>query len=653
MAGAASSIPIKDVLSMTPQRAGEVFWSLANIAMVADGTWLQQPKEMTKPIYGMSIDTRTMQVGEAYLAIKGDRFDGHKFVVDAIDAGASLVIVSDAQVMKDIEAERGSGEMREDVVGRIDGGEASFNFRERCSDDAGETCGGCCGESEKCGLGAGNGGNEGILESDTFEEGGVSGGERCARLGDVGILLVEDTVKALQSLAKAWRDVLFDCNNKIIAVGGSNGKTTTRHLIHTLLHGRMVALDRSPAVTGELNPPNPKSPLPDTERPDLWRVHQLIGTQSPKSFNNHIGVPLTLLGAFAEDDFTVVEIGTNHPGEVEELAGIVRPDAVVITSIGREHMEFFGSLEGVAKEEATLLSHVRPGGLIVIEDGAAEKVGPFASPPMNHHRMTFGASRDCSLQMIDFEQHADGISFSVKMPGQNVLGPVNVPLIGMHSAINLMAAIAIAKWMGVDDIQLNLGLFAIMGVPGRLQLIPLKQQTNVIHDAYNSNPDSLHASLDILEGLEGPDADEFGMGVLASISPSGANAVEASGGGKKSSHTAPAISKPRTVVLGDMLELGEHEVVEHNAAAHRVREMLDSGEITMAIFVGERMCRAAEPLKEFRNIAHRVHLVKKWEEGTGEEIVKLIPQGQTILLKGSNGVGLGRLIEPLKQKFGE
>ncbi len=133
-------------------------------------------------------------------------------------------------------------------------------------------------------------------------------------------------------MAGAYRDHLRDRGCKVIAVAGSNGKTTTRHLIHSLLSA------------------------------------SLRGSQSPKSFNNHIGVPLTLLAGGEADDFVVVEVGTNHPGEIDALGAIIRPDAAVVTSIGREHIEFFKSLEGVAAEEARIFSHVPAGGLLVAID---------------------------------------------------------------------------------------------------------------------------------------------------------------------------------------------------------------------------------------------------------------------------------------------
>ena len=153
--------------------------------------------------------------------------------------------------------------------------------------------------------------------------------------GAVSCLVVTDSITALQALARAYRDVLKQTNTMVIGVTGSNGKTTTRHLIHTAL-----------STT-------------------------LKGTQSPKSFNNHLGVPLTILAASTDDDFVVSEIGSNFPGEIAFLAEIVRPDIGVITSVGTAHIGHFGTKEAIANEKASLLLHVQPDGLVVIPDEGA------------------------------------------------------------------------------------------------------------------------------------------------------------------------------------------------------------------------------------------------------------------------------------------
>jgi len=228
------------------------FWTPQQFELVTAGTWVHAPADADARLAGVSIDSRTIRPGEVFVALPGERFDGHDFLERAAEAGAAILIVE-----------------------------------EEAAVDRGVMPDGCA------------------------------------------ILQVQDTYATLRQLGRAYRGWLAAHNVTVIAVTGSNGKTTTRHLIHAACSAK------------------------------------LSGTQSPKSFNNHIGVPLTLLAASVEDDFVVVEIGTNHPGEVAALGELVRPDAAVITSVGEEHMAFFGTLEAVAVEEASIGRFVRPGGFVV------------------------------------------------------------------------------------------------------------------------------------------------------------------------------------------------------------------------------------------------------------------------------------------------
>ncbi len=310
------------------------FWTAANLAALTGGQWLGDPPQSDLPIAGLSIDSRTLRPGQAYLAIPGDRFDGHRFIPDALAQGAAIAIASDPTKLK----------------------------------------------------------------------------PRASNL-----LLVCDPVAALQALATAYRDLLAEHECCVIAVGGSNGKTTTRHLIHQLL------------IAGGLE-----------------------GTQSPKSFNNHLGVPLTLLGASPDHDFVACEIGTNHPGEVAALAKILRPDVAVITSIGAEHLEFFGDLAGVEREEYSLLDALAP----------------------------------------------DGIAFTPRDELEPYGGELSLP--GEHNRMNAAYAEAVAMHLGVDEDRIAAALARATPPPGRLNMRRLAQGVTLIDDTYNANPDSMRAALGVL-----------------------------------------------------------------------------------------------------------------------------------------------------------
>ena len=286
-------------------------------------------------------------------------------------------------------------------------------------------------------------------------------------------LVVEDAVEALQELGSAFRDELARGGCKVLAVGGSNGKTTTRHLLHHVL-----------TAVG------------------------LRGTQSPKSFNNHLGVPLTLLAASPDDDFVACEIGTNHPGEIAALSELVWPDAAVITSIGREHLEHFGSVEAIAQEEAAVLPFVRPNGVVATPAEAAAWLMP----------------------------HYDVQERVTLLPVRNDAGvPEDFPLLGRHNRLNAALVLAVARWLGLDEPAAVAALRTAAPPPGRLTRIALGQGVTLLDDTYNANPDSMAAALELLEQLPyGSDRDR---------------------GGRK------------IAVLGEMRELGEHAPEAHAEVA--------------------------------------------------------------------------------------
>ena len=314
-------------------------------------------------------------------------------------------------------------------------------------------------------------------------------------------LVVEDTVEALQELGSAHRDALDRSGCKVLAVAGSNGKTTTRHLLHHVL-----------TAAG------------------------LRGTQSPKSFNNHLGVPLTLLAASPDDDFVACEIGTNHPGEIAALGQLVWPDAALITSIGREHLEHFGSLEGVAREEAALLPFVRASGLVATP-------APAAAALMPHY---------------DVQEHV------TLLPIRDDAGvPDDLPLLGQHNRLNAALVLAVARWLGIDESKAVAALRTAKPPPGRLNCIPLSRGVTLIDDTYNANPDSMAAALELLEQL-----------------PYGSHHDH---GGRK------------IAVLGEMRELGEHAKEAHAQVGRLADDAADVVHLLGSAYSSETSPSASPP----------------------------------------------------------
>jgi UDP-N-acetylmuramoyl-tripeptide--D-alanyl-D-alanine ligase len=249
------------------------------------------------------------------------------------------------------------------------------------------------------------------------------------------ILKVADTVKALQALARAYRDVLKEAGCKVIGIAGSNGKTTTRHLIHHVL------------------------------------THAgLKGTQSPKSFNNHLGVPLTLLSGKPQDDFVACEIGTNHPGEIDFLSAIARPDIAVITSIGEEHLEFFKDLDGVIEEEFAIANHF---------DAQTLCVAPNDLPWVD------SKIEAAYLRAEPLHERAAGLG--------EQLDRVHEPT---QQCGMLSACVGLA--MGLDRSQIADAFADAPRPPGRWQKIVLQDRVTIIHDAYNANPASVFAAVTAL-----------------------------------------------------------------------------------------------------------------------------------------------------------
>lgn len=299
-------------------------------------------------IQSVCTDTRFMQPGALFVALRGERFDGHQFLPQAAAGGAIAALV-------DHEPE--------------------------------------------------------------------------VQLPNVHLILVPDTRKALGQLATHARKQM---RAKVIAVAGSNGKTGTKHLIHAALGTR------------------------------------LRGTISPKSFNNDIGVPLTILPADPNQDYVVLEMGTNHPGEIAVLTRIGLPDIAVITNTSAEHLEGLGTLMGVRRENASIIEGLSPSGLLVVngdDEALLAAVNEYQGK-----RLTFGFRETNDLFATDVQCSQKGVTFRLN----NSRREVYIPLLGRHTACNALAAIAVARRLGVPEEAIFEGLSTAKGPDMRLQLQPIR-----------------------------------------------------------------------------------------------------------------------------------------------------------------------------------
>lgn len=270
-----------------------------------------------------------------------------------------------------------------------------------------------------------------------------------------------DTLLGLQSLAAAWRSRL---SLPVVAVTGSNGKTTTKQLLASVFAARGPVL----ATQGNLN--------------------------------NHIGVPLTLLSLRAEHRTAVVEMGANHFGEIARLCELAKPDVGIVTLAGDAHLEGFGSRDGVARAKGELFQALDADHVAVINQD--DVYAPlWAQMAARAARIGFGLSDRADVRAQDIELTAESSRFTLCTPHGNA--PVQLPMPGRHNIMNALAAAACGIALSVDVEDIAAGLSRAQGAKGRLQWQPTPQGARVLDDTYNANPTSLRAALDLLGGLAG------------------------------------------------------------------------------------------------------------------------------------------------------
>ncbi|TXK72090.1 UDP-N-acetylmuramoyl-tripeptide--D-alanyl-D-alanine ligase [Paenibacillus sp. N3.4] len=393
----------------------------------------------------------------------------------------------------------------------------------------------------------------------------------------VPFIRVADTLEALQQLAKAYRKQL---PVRIIGITGSNGKTTTKDLVA--------------AVLGS-----------------TFHVHKTKG-----NLNNHIGLPLTLLQLQETTQFAVVEMGMSGRGEIELLSLLAEPEAAIITMIGESHMLQLGSLEEIARAKAEIVSGMLSGGLFVyngdeplIEQALAERsLGDKGrqvaeSPttlPDGLRRFRFGSGVGNDLFPTDIRMDADGTYFRINSPGYPEL---YIPLLGTHNVINALAAVAIGEAYGVQPELIAAGLRSLQMTSMRIEKLTAASGLTVLNDAYNASPASMRAAIALTEELRG-----FGRKIL---------------------------------VLGDMLELGEHEEQFHR----EIGAMLSPERIDYVITFG-RLGRliADEAAPNYPKEHVRAFDDK---EQLCAELAELTRATDIVLVKGSRGMRLEQVVQAL------
>jgi UDP-N-acetylmuramoyl-tripeptide--D-alanyl-D-alanine ligase len=280
---------------------------------------------------------------------------------------------------------------------------------------------------------------------------------------DVAIaqITVEDTRRALGSLAHAWRD---RHETTLVGITGSNGKTTVKELTAACL-----------GVAGST-----------------------LATEG--NLNNDIGLPLMLMRIDESHDYAVLELGANHLGEIAYLASIARPDVVVITNAGEAHLEGFGSREGIARGKGEILQDERRPRLAVLnaDDSFFEYWRPLVA---DTRVLSFGFSEGADVRGSDVVVSKGLTRFNLHVDGDSV--PVSLALAGTHNVLNACAAAAVAAGLGLNLEQIAAGLESVQPVSGRLQPLIAEQGATVYDDSYNASPLSVVAAAEFLASLPG------------------------------------------------------------------------------------------------------------------------------------------------------
>ncbi|MCX6640483.1 MAG: UDP-N-acetylmuramoyl-tripeptide--D-alanyl-D-alanine ligase [bacterium] len=387
------------------------------------------------------------------------------------------------------------------------------------------------------------------------------------KLPDAAFVVVEDPLKALQDLARVYRSRF---SLPVIALTGSNGKTATKELLAAALGLR-------------------------------YRI-----VRSEGNFNNHIGVPLTLLQIDDKTEIVLTEMGTNHPGDIELLCHIAAPTAGLVLNVGPAHLEGFGDEETVAVEKSALLRSLPANGVAFIscDDFHVRRMSSTAQTCICYGFSQGTASFSCTQRV-----KAEYLGLTHDAKGRFRLKGVDFILnwYGQHQVHNALSAAMVADYFQIPLIEIAETFASLPPLKGRLQLDTIAGVT-LIDDCYNANPASTAAALDFLSSLSVP--------------------------GRK------------LVVLGDHLELGKASAELHRSIGRMVVDRHLDG----AFMVGRKMCFARDEIP-----ALILHYQPDYTELDDliAKVISHIKPGDALLVKASRGVGLDRLITALKTKLRE
>jgi len=371
------------------------------------------------------------------------------------------------------------------------------------------------------------------------------------------VLRAADTLQAYQMLAANYRRSLA---LKVLAITGSNGKTSTKDFAASVLARR-------------------------------FRV-----TKTEGNFNNHVGVPRTILEATSEDEIAVWEIGMNHPGEIAALSKIAAPNAAIITNIGVAHLEFMGSREAIATEKAALAEAIEPQGTVILNADDPFSAGIAAR---TRAKVVFAGTTGGAVQAIEIRQSAEGSEFTIVEGAHRCRA--QLPVAGSHMVQNALLAVAAGRAFGLSIEECAAGLAAAPLTKARLQIKEIGG-VQFLDDSYNANPDSMKAALRTLVEL---DAEGKRIAVLGEMRELGA---ESERGHREVGETAATLGVDQLITIGHTAEqiaegartAGLDKVSSARSTAEAAKlldQIAEPGDLVL--IKGSRAARTEEVIEQF------------------------------------------------------
>jgi UDP-N-acetylmuramoyl-tripeptide--D-alanyl-D-alanine ligase len=378
---------------------------------------------------------------------------------------------------------------------------------------------------------------------------------------DIPVIFVENTLLALQNLAKNY---ITQLSAIVIGVTGSNGKTTTKDMISSILK---------------------------TE----YKVHKTKG-----NLNSEYGLPLTILSASEDDQVIVLEMGMSNRGEIQTLSKIAQPDIGVITMIGTSHIATLGSREEIANAKLEIQEGLKDDGLLIFYGDEPLLKEKLANNNKILRYASFGVMEGNDIYQSGVKTYSNKIEFTINSQEHPIY---SLNLIGRHNINNALAAILVAKELKLKENNIIQGLERLQLTSMRMEQINSDKGFTVINDAWNASPNSVRASIDTFHELSG--------------------------------------YKRKILILGDMLELGENEIEYHKEIgkllAHlKFNVLFTYGELAKFISIEAQKGIGIDIVKSFSNKQEMI-----------DEVKSIVKQNDLILIKGSRGVALEKVVDEL------